>query len=82
MARTNPGRRGARRPVEQLSMEGEVIRQFASLSEAARSVDQHESNICRVISGARKSCGGYRWRYVSREEQILAPRFGGAYSKA
>ena len=81
MARSGPGR-GKKRPVEQLSLDGEVIRQYPSLSEASRAVGQHESNICRAINGARQTCAGFRWRFVSREAQILAPKFGGAYSKA
>lgn len=81
MARHGP-ERGKKRPVEQLSMEGVVLQQFPSLKAASRSIGQHESNLCRAINGARKTCGGFRWRYVSREEQILAPKFGGAYSKA
>lgn len=77
-----PGR-GVKRPVEQLTLEGVFIRQFPSLREAGESIGQHDSNIHRVLTGIRKSCGGYRWRYVSREEQVLstAPH-GGAYSKA
>ena len=62
-ARTNPGGRGIKRPIDQLTPAGEFVRQFPSISDAARSVGAPDPNIVRAASGRRKTAGGYRWRY-------------------
>lgn len=48
--------------VEQL-LNGRVIREFESLSEAARSVGGLKSNIWTCCNGGRKSYHGFGWRY-------------------
>jgi hypothetical protein len=76
------GKRGAKRPVYQLTRDGEVIRQFPSLSEAAMATGAAIDNIMRAATGLRKSAGGFGWRYANPAGEILRDRHGGAYSKA
>jgi hypothetical protein len=63
-ARTNPGGRGIKRPIDQLTRDGEFVRQFPSICEAARAVGAPDPNIVRAASGRRITAGGYRWRYA------------------
>lgn len=71
------------RPVEQLSMEGEVIDRFESMASAAESVGMQATHIFRVCNGTRRSSGGYRWRYADlRAQKVLSDKHGGAYSRA
>lgn len=48
--------------VDQLSMDGEYIRTWYSLSEAARQLGLSVSNICTCCKGRIHSTGGYKWR--------------------
>lgn len=59
-------------PVHQIDLKtGEIINTFKSMSDAARA-NGLESNmsgqISRVAAGTRKSCGGFSWRLVTKEE--------------
>lgn len=53
-----------RRPVEQLTLEGERIATFASAREAASVVGIHENNVSRVCRGERNATAGYKFRYL------------------
>lgn len=53
-----------RRPVEQLTLEGDRIATFISAREAASVVGVHENNVSRVCRGERKATAGYRFRYL------------------
>jgi hypothetical protein len=81
-ARANPGKGGAKRPIEQLTLDGELIRVFPSICDAARAVGIPDPNIVRVATGVRKTAGGFRWRYPDPAKDILRDRHIGAYSKA
>ena len=50
--------------VKQLDMNGNFIREFVSISEAARQTNLTASCICECCQGKRKSTKGYRWKYV------------------
>jgi hypothetical protein len=53
------------RPVRQLSLDGELVAEYASVAEAVRKTRIGSGNIsgaCRGVSG-RKTLGGYRWEY-------------------
>jgi hypothetical protein len=67
-AKVRTGKRGAKRPVYQLTREGEVVRQFPSLSEAAMASGAAIDNIIRAASGLRKTAGGFCWRYATNQE--------------
>lgn len=52
------------KPVIQLSLEGEFIREFPSIKEAARSLNiKSDRDIIRCCRGERKSRAGYKWIY-------------------
>ena len=53
-----------RRPVKQYDMNGEFIKEWYSMSEAARSLNISVSNICNCCKGLIKSVGGYKWEKV------------------
>lgn len=43
---------------------------YESATEAARNVpNTHQSKICMVCRGQRKTCGGYHWEYVIEKEE-------------
>lgn len=75
-----------KRPVEQLTTDGEVVRWFESISHAAREMGVTTSSVQRAITGRTKTCSGHAWRYAKKAvdpaKEILRARFGGAYSKA
>lgn len=52
------------RAVLQYDKEGELVRRYASVSEASRLTDISRSKISEVINGRRNSAGGYIWRYA------------------
>ena len=49
--------------VLQKTMNGEPIRVFDSLSEAAKAVGGFKSNIYAVCAGRKNSCKNYKWEY-------------------
>jgi group I intron endonuclease len=52
------------KPVIQLSLSGEFIREFPSIKEAARSLNiKSDRDIIRCCKGERKSRAGYKWKY-------------------
>ena len=52
------------KPVIQLSLNGEFIREFPSIKEAARSLNiESDRDIIRCCRGERKSRAGYKWKY-------------------
>lgn len=54
---------GRKRGIVQLDIEGNVIAEYDSIAEAARTVGIGEGNIRHVANGNRNTCGGYRWKY-------------------
>lgn len=51
------------KPVRQVSLNGEVIARYKSISEASRQTGVNLSHICQCCRGNRKTNGGYRWEY-------------------
>lgn len=51
-----------RRPVKQYDMKNNLIQEWDSMSEAARTLNLDVSNICNCCKGLIKSTGGYIWR--------------------
>lgn len=52
------------KPVIQLDMNGEFIKEFPSIKDAARSIGiKSDRDIIRCCRGERKSRAGYRWKY-------------------
>lgn len=52
------------RPVAQYSLQGELIREFKSLHEAARLIGGSPSNICLACKGIYKKSKGYKWKFI------------------
>jgi hypothetical protein len=50
--------------VEQLDMDGNLIREWDSVSKASEGVKIGISGISYAISGKQKSAGGFKWRFV------------------
>lgn len=48
---------------------GEVIETYKSLADAGRKNNLHDTNIHKVLNGARRSCGGFGWKY---ESEVMA----------
>ena len=51
------------KPIIQLTLEGEVIREWSSIKEGSRELGIPHSNISNVCRGKRKTAGGYKWEY-------------------
>lgn len=52
------------KPIDQLSMDGEYIQTFPSISEAGRAIGGSNSLIARVVNKPQYSAYGYKWRYT------------------
>ena len=51
----------------QISMDGEVVAEYVRVRDAANSSGIDAGSISRVLSGRRKSTGGYCWKYETEE---------------
>nr|WP_298884192.1 NUMOD1 domain-containing DNA-binding protein [uncultured Polaribacter sp.] len=49
--------------VQQLDLEGKLIEEFNSVSEASKQTECNKTSIAKVCRGERNSCGGYLWKY-------------------
>lgn len=48
--------------VQQITLDGIVIAEYSSFTEAAKAVGTHGGNISHAVNGDIKSCKGYIWR--------------------
>lgn len=62
--------------VVQLSMSGEVIKIFESLSDAERQTKIHAQNIGDCCSGKYNHSGGFKWLYEKDYEQLRRWNYG------
>jgi len=53
-----------RKKVQQLTIEGEFINEFKSVSEASSITGCNKTSIAKVCRGTRKQCGTYVWKYI------------------
>lgn len=53
------------RKVRQLTLDGEIIKEYSSVREAARIMNRNHKDIYNVCNGYRKSSCGFKWEYVS-----------------
>lgn len=56
----------AGRPVICMDSDGNIIRQFSGITEAAKAVGALKANLKAVCDGRKKSCRGYRWAFADR----------------
>lgn len=59
--------RGSGRAVKQLSLTGELIREWVTIAAAANHLSIEASSIGAAATGRIKTSGGFRWEYVSSE---------------
>lgn len=52
------------RKVKQLTLDGNVIKVFDSVREAARAMNRSHKDIYNVCNGKRKTSCGYLWKYI------------------
>lgn len=57
--------------VQQLDLQGNIINEFESMSEAARQTGCNISHISQVCNGKRRTTGGYQWRKVEGSTTIM-----------
>lgn len=50
--------------VNQLDKNNNIIKTWESMTYAAKELNLHAGNICRVCKGERKTCGGFKWEIV------------------
>lgn len=51
-------------PIYQCDEEGNILREYAGIREAARKTNLSYGSINHVLAGRRKTCGGFMWRYA------------------
>lgn len=54
---------GKVKAIKQFTLQGEYIKTFDSINEAARITNIPATNICAVCKGKRSKTGGYKWSY-------------------
>jgi hypothetical protein len=57
------------RPVKQLTLTGQFIKEFNSTTEAGQSIGLSRSSIEKACDYSNPTAGGYRWKYVTPNEQ-------------
>jgi hypothetical protein len=50
--------------VFQLTLEGEFITEYKSVSEASKLTGCNKTSIAKTCRDERKSCGGFSWKYL------------------
>ena len=51
-------------PILQFTKDGELVKEWPSLSEAYRQLGILQSTICDCLKGRYKTAGGFVWRYA------------------
>lgn len=59
-----------KRPIEQYTLNGELITTFNSITEAAQSLGIHRSSIENALTNKSYNCQGYLWKYQDDSESI------------
>lgn len=59
---------GFKHPVEQLSLDGELIKIWPSATDAAKHFQTSQGNISNCARGERKKAQGFKWRYLLENE--------------
>ena len=53
-------------PVVCIDMDGNFVKRYQSLTEAAADVGAHKTNVWAVCKGRKQSCRGFRWVFADR----------------
>ena len=54
-----------RKPIYQKNTNGEIIKKWDSISDAAKTLKIHNENLSRALSNPNYTAGGYKWQYVN-----------------
>ena len=52
-----------RKVVQQITLEGEFLTEYKSVSEASKLTGCNKTSIAKVCRGERQSCGGFSWKF-------------------
>lgn len=66
----NSNYKSCSRPVHQYNIDGELVKTFDSITEAAQSIDTEPWFILKVCANPTMTCKGYFWRHVSDRIKI------------
>lgn len=59
-----------KQPIYQLDLDNNIIKQWGSVTDAAKTLNLSISLICSVCRGKRKSTGGFKWQYLNQIKHI------------
>lgn len=54
-----------RKPIYQLDLDGNIIKEWLGAREASKNLGIHESKITSVCKGNRITTGGFKWKYIN-----------------
>lgn len=63
----NNSLREYKKPIRQLNVFGDVIREYATMTEASKLTNISTSSISLQMSGKYKTAGGYKWEYITNK---------------
>jgi len=52
-----------KKPISQYSLSGDFIKEWPTISAAAKAMGVHSVPLSNVCKGAKKTCAGYQWRF-------------------
>lgn len=55
------------RAIDQLTLEGELVKTWPALNQAARTLGLDTGSLSKCVKGKAKTCGGFRWAYSDEE---------------
>lgn len=58
-------------PIIQLSLDNKFIKEHSSLANASRELNVNKGNLCKCLKGERNHCGGFKWFYKTRYEELI-----------
>jgi len=56
------------KPTCQFSLDGKLIKEYPSQSQASRETKIHKVNISKCCLGKREVAGGYRWEFKNKKD--------------
>jgi len=56
-----------KKPIFQLDKNGNILKAWASITDASRELNIRDSHISACCKGKRITCGGFKWRYQNAE---------------
>ena len=71
-----------KKKVSMYDFDGNYIRTFDSIEEAAEFSNTHKSKICNCCKYNRKAAGGYQWRYADDKSKVLPYKRTNTLTKA